>query len=99
MQPGCSPADFAASSAKISNMIGLIDPSALQTNPLALHANASTDIRQLIELSKSEVAGRLRLVAEAVHRLEELFAAIRRNNSLMKALPATTARRRQASKR
>ena len=101
-----------ASSAKISNIIGLIDDIAFQTNLLALNASveaaragdagkgfavvavevrrlaqsaasASTEIKQLIELSKTEVAGGSRLVAEAAQRLEEMLSAIRQNNSLM----------------
>src|SRR5204862_2027943 len=100
------------SSAKISNIIGLIDDVAFKTNLLALNASveaarageagrgfavvavevrrlaqsaaqASAEVKGLIEQSGSEVASGSRLVAEAATKLEAMLAAARTSNALM----------------
>ncbi|WP_152565819.1 methyl-accepting chemotaxis protein [Devosia riboflavina] len=100
------------SSAKISNIIGMIDDIAFQTNLLALNASveaarageagkgfavvavevrrlaqsaaqASSDVKQLIEQSSGEVSVGSRLVANAANRLLTMLEAVRENNELL----------------
>ncbi|MHA6298468.1 methyl-accepting chemotaxis protein [Devosia sp. CAU 1758] len=100
------------SSAKISNIIGLIDDIAFQTNLLALNASveaarageagkgfavvavevrrlaqsaaqASSDVKALVEQSAGEVNGGSKLVAEAAERLLAVQSGISANAALL----------------
>jgi methyl-accepting chemotaxis protein len=115
---------IAASSGKISNIIGLIDDIAFQTNLLALNASveaarageagkgfavvavevrrlaqsaaqASADVKVLIEQSATEVRGGSRLVADAAAKLGAILDAARASNDLMHSIAQES--REQAS--
>ena len=106
---------ISASSAKISNIIGLLDDIAFQTNLLALNASveaarageagkgfavvavevrrlaqsaaeASKEIKLLIEQSVGEVQGGSKLVADAVVRLTAMLEAARSSTALMQTI-------------
>jgi methyl-accepting chemotaxis protein len=110
---------ISASSAKIRNIIGLIDDIAFQTNLLALNAsveaarageagngfavvaievrrlaqsaaNASSEVKVLIEQSASEVAGGTKLVAEASLRLESMLLGVRESADLVQSIAAAS---------
>ncbi len=103
---------ISTSSAKISNIIGLIDDIAFQTNLLALNASveaarageagkgfavvavevrrlaqsaaeASSEVKALIEQSAGEVRGGSKLVGDAAAKLSTMLTAARSSNELM----------------
>ncbi len=113
-----------ASSGKISNIIGLIDDIAFQTNLLALMprwkrrgageagkgfavvavevrrlaqsaAQASSEVKGLIEQSGTEVSGGSRLVAEAAQKLVAMLDAARESSALIDGI--ATASKDQAA--
>jgi methyl-accepting chemotaxis protein len=104
-----------ASSAKISNIIGMIDDIAFQTNLLALNASveaaragdagkgfavvavevrrlaqsaaqASSEVKVLIEQSAGEVTSGTRLVGDAAGKLSSMLDSIRQNTSALEAI-------------
>ncbi len=106
---------ISTSSAKISNIIGLIDDVAFQTNLLALNASveaaragdagkgfavvavevrrlaqsaaqASSDVKKLIEESAGEVQSGTRLVADVAGRLGEIIEGVRHSAKVMETI-------------
>ncbi len=113
-----------SSSARISNVIGMIDDIAFQTNLLALNASveaarageagkgfavvavevrrlaqsaaeASSEVKQLIEQSASEVEQGSRFVIEVSQNLLGMISSIQGNSGLMQGLASSS--RKQAS--
>jgi methyl-accepting chemotaxis protein len=110
---------ISASSAKIGNIIGLIDDIAFQTNLLALNASveaarageagkgfavvavevrrlaqsaaqASSEVKALVEQSGTEVLGGTKLVGEAAQKLLAMLGAVRESSDLIEAIAAAT---------
>ncbi|WP_230989502.1 methyl-accepting chemotaxis protein [Devosia faecipullorum] len=108
------------SSAKISNIIGLIDDIAFQTNLLALNASveaarageagkgfavvavevrrlaqsaaqASSEVKALIEQSSGEVTTGTKLVGDAAGKLATMLDAIRENTTALEAIARDSA--------
>ena len=111
---------ISASSAKISNIIGLIDDVAFQTNLLALNASveaarageagkgfavvavevrrlaqsaaeASADVKRLIEASTDEVRTGSQLVGQAAEQLHDILAGARESAALIDSIAQANA--------
>ncbi|MEO7224115.1 MAG: methyl-accepting chemotaxis protein [Devosia sp.] len=110
---------ISASSAKIGNIIGLIDDIAFQTNLLALNASveaarageagkgfavvavevrrlaqsaaqASSEVKALVQQSGHEVLGGSKLVGEAAQKLLAMLGAVRESSVLIEAIAEAT---------